>query len=127
MPHLIDGRDLKSHLADAVNGGRHWVFVTDHEEGHLLFVGLARIWIRRGVAESQLHYGQCDFLNRATGHRAHLSFLTVPKTAVPLAEVNSFLNAPVAAEEGVADILHLLTDAGAEAAFAFLAAAREMN
>jgi hypothetical protein len=127
MPRLTDHRELKSHLADAMNGGRHWVFVTDHEEGHLLIRALALAWIRGGLAESELHYGQCDFLNRPTGHRTHLSFVTVPKAAVPLTEVNRFLKAPIAAEEGFGDVLHLLTDAGAEAAFAFLAAAQEVN
>ncbi len=96
MPHLTDARAMQGHLRESLNSRTRWVFLTDCEEGHrrisTLALGLTARWLVLGLkSEKLLGYGVCEWMNPPTRHRATISFLTVPKSALAVDEVLAFV------------------------------------
>jgi hypothetical protein len=83
MPHLADPHAQLAHLRDAVNGKDRWVLVTNLDAGHLLQLVLGAGLIVSGVADADLGYGILRCLDKPTGRQTTVSFLTVPKKALP--------------------------------------------
>ena len=75
--YLTTIEDVVEHLAEAMNEGRHWLFITDHHLGHLRLATVGLGLHLAGVGG--LRCGLTEFINLPTNHRTRLSFLTVPK------------------------------------------------
>jgi hypothetical protein len=119
MPRLKDGTSMVR-VRDAIRKRTRWVFVATVAEGHRklaeLAVALALRWEVLGLCvDSLLDFGAIDFLNAPTGHRGVISILTVPKSALSVDEVNSFLGRmpPHQQTDGSEDLFGLCLDTAA--------------
>jgi hypothetical protein len=130
MPRLKDSTSM-ARVRDAIRARTRWVFVTELGDGHRqlasLAVNLALRWELLGLCpDALLDYGLIDFCNGPTGHRGVISILTVPKSALSVDEVNSFLGclSPRQQTDGSEDLFGLCldTDAGREMLTLFLQA-----
>src|SRR5262245_66575018 len=83
MPHLADPHAQLAHLRKAIEGKARWVLVTNLESGHLLQMILASGLIVTGSPDAELGYGVFRCLDGATQRQTAVSFLTVPKKALP--------------------------------------------
>jgi hypothetical protein len=117
VPYLKDPETIALRLADAIQGRTRWVFVTDLPAGHArmadLAAALALRWLALGLnPDTLLDYGVFEFVNVPTLHRATVSVLTIPKSAVDVDEVNVFLAqvAPGQQTDGERDLLLLTED-----------------
>jgi hypothetical protein len=97
MGLLKDSEMLGRQIRAALQGKNRWVFVTNHPDGHLhmaqIAVALSARWLLLGIDPDKiLDFGDCDFFNIPTGHRLRLSFLTVPKSALSVDELNEYMS-----------------------------------
>jgi hypothetical protein len=96
VPYLRSSGEVQGHMREALSGSARWVFLAEGRQGKDLLQVFALLALAGGVPEGDLVFGEFDFFNVPTGHRALVAFLTVPKAAVPAEDVNLWLPLVVA-------------------------------
>ena len=116
MPRLKDMTSLE-HLQNAIRDRSRWIFISSLGNGHRALADLAYAlavrWELLGVrAEALLGHGFVDFCNGPTGHRGMITILTVPNSALSVADVNSFLGcmSPAQHTDGSQDLIGICAD-----------------
>jgi hypothetical protein len=115
---LNDIQTMRDRLRKAVEGDRHWVFLSDCDRGlRQLGQMTLSVYLACRMAGMQdeaivavVDWGRCNFHNMPSGVKAKLTMVTFPKSLVGAAEVNAFLEMAgyqgqgIAADDGQQDV-----------------------
>ena len=91
MPLLLAPADQMAHIRATIDGHRHWMFVADCAEARVVIGGLAMLLVLGGATDADLGLGSIQFIHPPTRTNVDVSFLTVPKSILPVASVREFL------------------------------------
>lgn len=125
MPYLDTSEAVRTRLHAALAGRSSWVFLTDRAEGAALLGVFTAVALAADVPAAEIDAGQFEFFSIPTGHRALVSFLSLPKQSVSAEDVNALLALyrPEVRTDGDRDLILLpSSDRGREALSAAAAA-----
>jgi hypothetical protein len=98
MGRLTGEAIVKKRLGEAVRGRKRWVFISvaggnrKHKSLGWLILHLTFRWLPLGInPEALCDFGDFDFANLFQNLRASVAFVTVPKSALGLEDLNELL------------------------------------